>query len=103
MQETMGSPTYRERVAGYTDLWITGTRGEVKPSKAGVQAVNQIFEAPSAWLTPRKSFGSSDANIEGRCRCISDAQRPDSESSGQVASTTGFGDENVEDHIHELS
>ena len=26
MQETMGSPIYRERMAGYTDLWITGSR-----------------------------------------------------------------------------
>jgi succinate dehydrogenase/fumarate reductase flavoprotein subunit len=23
MQETMGSPKYRERMAGYTELWIT--------------------------------------------------------------------------------
>ena len=26
MQETMNSPTYRERMAGYTELWITGSR-----------------------------------------------------------------------------
>jgi hypothetical protein len=26
MQETMGSPIYRERMAGYTELWITGSR-----------------------------------------------------------------------------
>ena len=26
MQEVMGSKTYRERMAGYTELWITGTR-----------------------------------------------------------------------------
>ena len=26
MQETMGSPMYRERMAGYTELWITGNR-----------------------------------------------------------------------------
>ena len=26
MQEVMGSPMYRERMAGYTELWITGTR-----------------------------------------------------------------------------
>jgi hypothetical protein len=26
MQETMGSPMYRERMAGYTELWITGSR-----------------------------------------------------------------------------
>jgi len=26
MQETMGSPKYRERMAGYTELWITGSR-----------------------------------------------------------------------------
>ena len=26
MHETMGSATYRERMAGYTDLWITGSR-----------------------------------------------------------------------------
>jgi len=26
MQEIMGSPVYRERMAGYTELWITGTR-----------------------------------------------------------------------------
>ena len=26
MQETMGSQMYRERMAGYTELWITGTR-----------------------------------------------------------------------------
>jgi len=26
MQETMGSQLYRERMAGYTELWITGTR-----------------------------------------------------------------------------
>ena len=26
MQETMGSPLYRERMAGYTKLWITGSR-----------------------------------------------------------------------------
>jgi len=26
MQETMGSPLYRERMAGYTELWITGSR-----------------------------------------------------------------------------
>lgn len=26
MQETMGSSIYRERMAGYTELWITGSR-----------------------------------------------------------------------------
>jgi hypothetical protein len=26
MQETMGSQKYRERLAGYTELWITGSR-----------------------------------------------------------------------------
>ncbi len=26
MQETMGSPKYRERMACYTELWITGSR-----------------------------------------------------------------------------
>jgi hypothetical protein len=26
MQETMGSPKYREKMAGYTELWITGRR-----------------------------------------------------------------------------
>ena len=26
MQETMGSPTYREKMAGYTELWTTGSR-----------------------------------------------------------------------------
>jgi hypothetical protein len=26
MQETMGSPKYREKMAGYTELWITGSR-----------------------------------------------------------------------------
>ncbi|HSP68121.1 MAG TPA: hypothetical protein VLN48_10360 [Bryobacteraceae bacterium] len=26
MQETMSSPKYREKMAGYTDLWITGSR-----------------------------------------------------------------------------
>ena len=26
MQETMGSSMYRERMAGYTELWITGSR-----------------------------------------------------------------------------
>jgi hypothetical protein len=26
MQETMASPLYRERMAGYTELWITGSR-----------------------------------------------------------------------------
>jgi hypothetical protein len=26
MQETMGSPLYRERMAGYTELWLTGSR-----------------------------------------------------------------------------
>ena len=26
MQEVMGSPLYRERMAGYTELWITGSR-----------------------------------------------------------------------------
>jgi len=26
MQETMTSPLYRERMAGYTELWITGNR-----------------------------------------------------------------------------
>jgi len=26
MQEVMGSPAYREKMAGYTDLWITGSR-----------------------------------------------------------------------------
>ena len=26
MQEVMGSQLYRERMAGYTELWITGTR-----------------------------------------------------------------------------
>jgi len=26
MQETMGSPLYRERMAGYTELWLTGHR-----------------------------------------------------------------------------
>jgi len=26
MQETMGSPMYREKMAGYTELWITGSR-----------------------------------------------------------------------------
>ena len=26
MQETMGSPMIRERMAGYTELWITGSR-----------------------------------------------------------------------------
>jgi hypothetical protein len=26
MQETMSSPIYRERMAGYTDLWINGSR-----------------------------------------------------------------------------
>ena len=26
MRETMGSSTYRERMAGYTELWITGSR-----------------------------------------------------------------------------
>ena len=26
MQETMGSPMYRERIAGYAELWITGSR-----------------------------------------------------------------------------
>jgi hypothetical protein len=26
MQETMASPMYRERMAGYTELWITGSR-----------------------------------------------------------------------------
>jgi len=25
-QEIMGSPLYRERMAGYTELWITGSR-----------------------------------------------------------------------------
>ena len=26
MQETIGSSMYRERMAGYTELWITGSR-----------------------------------------------------------------------------
>jgi hypothetical protein len=26
MQETMGSSLYRERMAGYTELWVTGSR-----------------------------------------------------------------------------
>ena len=26
MQEIMGSPIYRDRMAGYTELWITGSR-----------------------------------------------------------------------------
>jgi hypothetical protein len=26
LQETMGSAMYRERMAGYTELWITGSR-----------------------------------------------------------------------------
>lgn len=26
MQDTMGSQLYRERMAGYTELWITGSR-----------------------------------------------------------------------------
>jgi hypothetical protein len=26
MMATMGSATYREKMAGYTDLWITGSR-----------------------------------------------------------------------------
>ena len=26
MQETMGSALYREQMAGYTELWITGSR-----------------------------------------------------------------------------
>jgi hypothetical protein len=26
MQEVMGSAAYREKMAGYTDLWITGSR-----------------------------------------------------------------------------
>jgi hypothetical protein len=26
MQEIMGSPIYRERMAGYTELWVTGSR-----------------------------------------------------------------------------
>ena len=26
MQEVMGSPMYRERMAGYTELWLTGSR-----------------------------------------------------------------------------
>lgn len=26
MQETVGSPLYREKMAGYTDLWISGSR-----------------------------------------------------------------------------
>jgi len=26
MQDVMGSPLYRERMAGYTELWITGSR-----------------------------------------------------------------------------
>ena len=26
MQEIMSSPMYRERMAGYTELWITGSR-----------------------------------------------------------------------------
>jgi hypothetical protein len=26
MQETMGSPLYRELMAGYTELWLTGSR-----------------------------------------------------------------------------
>lgn len=26
MKETMGSQMYRERLAGYTELWITGSR-----------------------------------------------------------------------------
>jgi hypothetical protein len=26
MQETMGSPKYRELMAGYTELWMTGSR-----------------------------------------------------------------------------
>ena len=26
MQETMGSPMYREKMAGYTELWLTGSR-----------------------------------------------------------------------------
>ena len=26
IQETMASPLYRERMAGYTELWITGSR-----------------------------------------------------------------------------
>ena len=26
MQETMASPMYRERMAGYTELWIIGSR-----------------------------------------------------------------------------
>jgi hypothetical protein len=26
MQEVMGSPAYREKMTGYTDLWITGSR-----------------------------------------------------------------------------
>jgi len=26
MQEVIGSPAYRERMAGYTELWITGNR-----------------------------------------------------------------------------
>ena len=26
MQETMGSPKYRERMAGYTELWTSGGR-----------------------------------------------------------------------------
>jgi succinate dehydrogenase/fumarate reductase flavoprotein subunit len=26
MQETMGSPVYREKMAGYTELWVSGSR-----------------------------------------------------------------------------
>jgi hypothetical protein len=26
MQETMGSPMYRQKMAGYTELWVTGSR-----------------------------------------------------------------------------
>ena len=26
MQETMSSPKYREKMAGYTELWMTGSR-----------------------------------------------------------------------------
>ena len=26
MQEVMGSPLYRERMAGYTELWVAGSR-----------------------------------------------------------------------------